>query len=243
MRPGPSRDRCRRRRRVRGAVLLGLPAALALGVAGQQLVHAVRAHRVGVGVARVRGRRSAGGSGAGRACGSAAGRRRRGRGAPRGKRRRRGPTSGSSVPSAPNVVERRGEARVDGRRERRLASRRRAQAGPASPARWSVRAHRRGVVERGSAAGRRWSGGGTSTVGGGRRWCGVGGGRRGCRASGSAVDGRHRDGIGRAGPGGAGIAHALAAPLLHRRLVGRAPRDPAGAERARRCRCRTGSGA
>ena len=37
-----------------GAVLLGLPAALALGVAGEQLVHAVRAHRVGVGVGRVR---------------------------------------------------------------------------------------------------------------------------------------------------------------------------------------------
>ena len=44
-----------------GAVVLGLPAALALGMAGEQLVHAVRAHRVGLGDRFVRAGGRAGG--------------------------------------------------------------------------------------------------------------------------------------------------------------------------------------
>ena len=134
--PGP----VPRRRRVRVAVLLGLPAALALGVAGEQLVHAVRAHRVGVGVARRRrpavgwwlrcwpGTRVGSGASSERSAGSS----------------REAASAGADVrfvvPSAPNVSK--GGAKPGSTVGANVASRSKgAQAGPASPARWSVRAH------------------------------------------------------------------------------------------------------
>ena len=89
-------------------VVLGAPAPLAEGMARQQLVHPVRAQRVGIGDRRRRRRASGGGSGGGRGRASGAARRRT---APRRSARRDGLGApiGSSAPSAsrPPGVERR----------------------------------------------------------------------------------------------------------------------------------------